>query len=44
MCRSSIAAQADSVVSSINAGILILLVPPVAIMSTILYFAFRARE
>ncbi len=44
MCRSSIAAQNDSVVASINAGILILLVPPLAIMSTILYFAFRARD
>ncbi len=44
MCKSSIAAQSEAVVASINAGILILLVPPLLIMSTILYVATRYRE
>lgn len=44
MCKSSIAAQNDTVINSINTGILILLFPPLLILSAILYFAFRQSE
>ena len=44
MCKSSIAAQTDAVISSINAGILILLGPPLLILATIVFVAVRLRE
>ncbi len=41
MCRSSLAGQTNALLASLGWGILILLVPPLVIVSTILYVAFR---
>ncbi len=41
MCKTSLAGQMDSLIASLSLGIVILLVPPLAILSTILYVAHR---
>ncbi|MDA2934576.1 hypothetical protein MYX82_09570, partial [Acidobacteria bacterium AH-259-D05] len=41
MCRTALAGQVESAVQAINLGILVLLVPPIALMSTIVFIAFR---
>ena len=41
MCRSALEGQVESVVQAINLGILVLLIPPLTIMSTILFITFR---
>jgi hypothetical protein len=44
MCKTVAAAQSKEAATSLNWGILLLLVPPVTIMSSILLFAFRCRN
>jgi len=44
MCKTVAAAQSKEAAASLNWGILLLLVPPVAIMSSLLLFAFRCRN
>jgi len=44
MCKTVAAAQSKEAATSLNWGILLLLVPPVAIMSSLLLFAFRCRN
>jgi len=44
MCKTAAAAQSKEAAASLNWGILLLLVPPVAIMSSLLLFAFRCRN
>jgi hypothetical protein len=44
MCKSAAAAQSEQAAKSLNRAILLLLVPPVTIMSSILFFAFRYRD
>ena len=44
MCKTVAAAQSRQAAASLNFGILLLLVPPVAIMSSLLLFAFRCRN
>ena len=44
MCKSSIAAQGENVINSLGLGILVLLIPPMLIMSAILFVAFRDDE
>ena len=41
MCRSALEGQVERVVQAINLGILVLLIPPLTIMSTILFVTFR---
>ena len=41
MCRSALEGQVQSAVEAINLGILVLLIPPLTIMSTILFVTFR---
>ena len=41
MCKTSLSAQTDNVVSSLQSGIVILLIPPLLLMSAILLVAFR---
>ena len=41
MCRSALEGQVESFVQAINLGILVLLIPPLTIMSTILFVTFR---
>ncbi|MFQ5928614.1 MAG: hypothetical protein ACE5MK_02875, partial [Acidobacteriota bacterium] len=41
LCKAAIAAQTASFVQALNLGIVVLLVPPIAIMSSILFIAFR---
>lgn len=41
MCRSALEGQAQSVVQAINLGIVVLLIPPLTIMSAILFITFR---
>ena len=41
MCLSALEGQVESVVQAINLGILVLLIPPLTIMSTILFVTFR---
>ncbi len=41
MCRSALEGQVESVVQAINLGILVLLIPPLTIMSAILFITFR---
>ncbi len=41
MCRSALEGQVESVVQAVNLGILVLLIPPLTIMSTILFVTFR---
>ena len=44
MCRANAAGQDTRALQSLNSGILILLLPPVAIMGVILFVAFRYRD
>lgn len=44
MCKTVAAAQSKEAAASLNWGILLLLVPPVAIMSSLLLFAFNCRN
>lgn len=44
MCKTVAAAQSKEAAASLNWGILMLLVPPVAMMSSLLLFAFRRRN
>jgi len=44
MCKTVASAQSRQAMASLNYGILFLLVPPVAIMSGLLLFAFRCRN
>ena len=44
MCKSAAAAQLASALRSLNIGIVVLLVPPVAIMGAILAVAFHRRR
>jgi len=44
MCKTVAAAQSKEAAASLNWGILLLLVPPVTIMSSLLVFAFRCRN
>ena len=44
MCYSTAAAQDSEAIKALNLGILVLLIPPVAIMGGILLLAFRYRN
>jgi len=44
MCKTVAAAQSKEAAASLNWGIFLLLIPPVAIMSSLLLFAFRCRN
>jgi hypothetical protein len=44
MCKTAAAAQSAQAAQSLNLAILVLLVPPVSIMSSILFFAFRRHD
>jgi hypothetical protein len=44
MCKTVAASQSKEAATSLNWGILLLLVPPVTIMSSLLLFAFRCRN
>jgi hypothetical protein len=44
MCKTVAAAQSKQAAASLNWGILLLLLPPVTIMSGLLLFAFRCRN
>jgi hypothetical protein len=44
MCQATAAAQSARAARSLNQAIVLLLVPPVTIMSSILIFAFRRRN
>ena len=44
LCKTVAAAQSKEAATSLNWGILLLLVPPVTIMSSLLLFAFRCRN
>jgi len=44
MCKTVAAGQSKEAMASLNWGILLLLVPPVTIMSGLLLFAFRCRN
>jgi hypothetical protein len=44
MCKTVAGAQSKDAIASLNWGILLLLVPPVTIMSSLLLFAFRCRN
>lgn len=41
MCKTSLTGQAAGLIQALNLGIIILLVPPLAILSTILLIVFR---
>ncbi len=41
MCRTALEGQAQSFIQTLNLGILVLLIPPITIMSTILFVTFR---
>ncbi len=41
MCRSALEGQVESVVQAVNLGIVVLLIPPLTIMSTIIFITFR---
>ena len=41
MCKTAAASQSDQATQALNRGILLLLAPPVTIMSVILVFTFR---
>ncbi len=41
MCRTALEGQAQSLIQALNLGILVLLIPPITIMSTILFVTFR---
>jgi hypothetical protein len=44
MCKTVAAAQSKEAAASLNWGIVLLLVPPVTIMTSLLLFAFRCRN
>ena len=44
MCNTVASAQAEPAVKALNRGILLLLIPPVAIMGAILFWAFKFRN
>ena len=44
MCKTSLAAQGQNVVSTLQLGIVVLLIPPLAIMGTFLYIALRQED
>ncbi len=44
MCKSSLASQGQDIVGSLQLGILVLLIPALAIMGTFLYIAFRRED
>ena len=44
MCKTAVASQEASMMEALNLGIMVLLVPPVGILTTILVFAFRHDE
>ena len=44
MCRSTLEAQKETITSALQLGILVLLVPPLAIMGTFLYIVFRKED
>ncbi len=44
LCKTAATAQSERATKSLNRAILLLLTPPVAIMSSILLFAFRCRN
>lgn len=44
MCKTTAAAQSSQAIAALNLGILVLLIPPVAIMSGLFLFAFRRRN
>ena len=41
MCRTALEGQAQSFIQTLNLGIVVLLIPPIAIMSTIHFVTFR---
>ncbi len=41
MCRTALEGQAESSIEALKLGILVLLIPPITIMSTILFITFR---
>lgn len=41
MCRSALEGQVETVVQAVNLGIVVLLIPPLTIMSTIIFITFR---
>lgn len=44
MCKTSLAGQGQNVVGALQIGILVLLIPPLAILGTFLYIALRREE
>lgn len=44
LCKSAVASQVAKAIEAINTGIVLLLVPPVGMMSAILFVAFRRRD
>ena len=44
MCKSSLAAQQQNVIGALQLGILVLVIPPLAIMGTFLYIVFRQKD
>ncbi len=44
MCYATAASQSDKGIQALNLGIIVLLIPPVTIMSGILLYAFRCRN
>ena len=44
MCRSTLEAQNETVTGALQLGILVLLIPPLAIMGTFIYIAFRKED
>lgn len=44
MCKNALSAQLVEVIRAFNLGILVLIFPPVFIMSAILYIAFWRRD
>ena len=44
MCKTAVASQGASMMEALNLGIIVLLVPPIGILTTILVFAFRRDE
>ena len=44
MCKSSLAAQGQHVIATLQLGILVLLIPPLAIMGTFMYIVFRRED
>ena len=44
MCKTAVAVQQASAIQSLNLGIVVLLLPPLGILTCILVFAFRRDE